>query len=121
MNTLSTERKTSYGVPQGSKLGPILFILFTNELLRVFNQGVAFAYADDIAIVVKHKCLKTAISRMQEEFDKVSQWCHDHGLVINAEKTKLMHIRTPQQPQDTINIYFRNDACPDTKKVKQLR
>lgn len=49
------KENVQYGVPQGSKLGPILFILYTNELLRVFKKGIPFAFADDTAIVVRHR------------------------------------------------------------------
>lgn len=84
------------------------------------KKSTAFAYADDIAIVVKHKCLDTATAIMQEEFDNVSKWCHDQGLVINATKTKIMHIRTPFKPEATINIYHRNDHCPASAKNEAI-
>lgn len=80
------------------------------------KKSTAFAYADDIAIIVKHKCLDTAVATMQDEFNIVSRWCHDQGLVINAVKTKLMHIRMPRQPEVSINIYHQNEDCPTTTK-----
>ncbi|XP_055918544.1 neuropeptide CCHamide-2 receptor-like [Eupeodes corollae] len=61
-------------------------------------------------------CLETAISTMQQEFDEVTRWCHDFGLVINATKTKIMHIRAPNKQKETVNIFFQNPECPTSRK-----
>lgn len=82
----------------------------------MLKKSTVFAYADDLAIIVKHKCINTAVSIMQDEFNSVSRWCHDQGLVINAVKTKLMHIRMPRQPEVSISIHHQNEDCPTTTK-----
>lgn len=110
-DTCSDDTAVLFGVPQGSKLGPILFILFTNELLRVFKHSTPFAFADDTAIVVTHKCLDTATRIMQNEFDKAVEWCHDNGLVLNHAKTKMMHIRGPRHKATRQRINFRSSIC----------
>lgn len=51
---------------------------------------------------------------MQEEFNAAVNWCHDNGLVINASKTKMMHIRSPQFKSTQSKILVKNDACPNT-------
>lgn len=113
----SEEKNVEYGVPQGSNLGPLMFILYTNELLRVFKLSIPFAFADDTAIVVRDRSLESATMIMQNEFDAAVRWCHDNGLVINASKTKLMHIRSPHVKKTDKQIYFRNDLCPITPTV----
>ena len=109
-NSKSKIRKVKYGVPQGSKLGPILFLIHTNKLLTQLNNKIVFSYADDTALVVSNKCLLTARNQMQNTLDQISKWCHDNGLIINAKKTKLMHVRPSyiSPNQDTVIINYRH-------------
>lgn len=100
-----------YGVPQGSKLGPILYIIYANEMINLLKNSNAFAYADDTAIVVSHKCINTATHLMQNELNIISRWCHDNGLIINAAKTKLMHIKPRHFTHTNINIIFHSTDC----------
>lgn len=112
-NSCSTEQIVQYGVPQGSKLGPLLFILYTNELLKCLKNSCTFAYADDTAIVVCHRSIVEAEKIMQAEFHEAAKWCHDNGLVINGSKTKLMHIRSVQHAASEIKIKTFNCTDPD--------
>lgn len=80
-------------------------------MLKQLNSSETFAYADDTAIVVAHEKLESAINIIQSELNIISRWCHDNGLVINAAKTKLMHIKLPSVPSCVINIKFHNYDC----------
>lgn len=110
-NTFSQPTQISYGVPQGSILGPLLFIIYVNDMLSVLKHSTGYQYADDTAIIVTHRELQTAVQTMQSEFNEVVRWCHDNGLIINANKTKLMHIRPPHIPRTHIEIKFHNFEC----------
>ena len=90
---LSDCKSIQYGVPQGSKLGPILYLIFANNLLKNIDCTNVFAYADDTALIVSNYNVKIAASNMQKNVDIIGRWCHDNGLMINISKTKLMHIR----------------------------
>ena len=106
-NTYSEIIDTTHGVPQGSKLGPLLYLIYTNDLLSLLNNSSTFAYADDTAVIVTNKSLISAQRIMQQEFDTLSKWAHDNGLILNVNKTKLMHIR-PGNSSNTSTIIFYN-------------
>lgn len=116
-DNLSEETGIDFGVPQGSKLGPILYIIYSNELINSLKLSKTFAYADDTAIVVAHKDLQTATKLMQHQLDTALKWCHDHGLVINSSKTKLMHIKTPHLPHADIQLKFHSTECIHNNKL----
>lgn len=118
---LSKEIDLNTGVPQGSKLGPILYLIYTNEMLNQIKNSATFAYADDTAIVVSHDDLPTAVQMMQSELDVITRWCHDNGLIINATKTKLMHIRLPHIPKCNINIKFHDTNCLHKNNFSETR
>lgn len=116
-NTLSSQITTNFGVPQGSKLGPILYIIYTNEMVKLLKHSEVFSYADDTAIIVTHKNVKEAEKIMQNEFTELCKWCHDNGLIINSKKTKLMHIRPRHIPNSNIEIKFHDFDCLHNRNV----
>ena len=79
---------TCSGVTQGSNLGPVLFILFFNDVFSVFDSNV-YVYADDLKIarpiISDRDCYC-----LQEDLDKFYQWCNENKLKINISKCKLI-------------------------------
>ncbi len=64
----------SSGVPQGSVVGPILFILYIDDI-QFCSMLISFVlFADDTNILYSHKCLKTLNKIIQLELDKITNW-----------------------------------------------
>ena len=78
------------GIPQGSVLGPILFVLFINDLPDVVNCGVEI-YADDTKIFAK-ATNKSEHDLLQENLDKMYRWSEIWQLTFHPEKCHVMHI-----------------------------
>jgi len=78
------------GVPQGSVLGPVLFLIFINEIdLGIVNW--ILKYADDTKIFSKI-CNKTSSNTLQDDLTKLVQWSLDSQMEFNIQKCKVMHI-----------------------------
>ena len=97
-----------YSVPQGSILGPILFIFFINSLPNVLQKAKVKIYADDVVVYVSHVDPKVAKSTLQEELHRVDKLCSTVGLTINTNKTKWLWYGSAQKlkkcPKASIKI-----------------
>lgn len=93
-NTCSNKMSIKYGVPQGSTLGPLLFILYINDLPLYMKNCCFDLYADDSTMHLSGKCFQTLQSLVQEDLNNVEQWCGDNNMFINPNKTKYMVIGT---------------------------
>ena len=90
----SNNQSVLCGVPQGSVLGPLFFILYVNDVKNAVKSADIQLYADDTVIYVSGKNTVDAISKVQPELDKFSKWCTENKLSLNVSKTKLMTFGT---------------------------
>ena len=80
----------TYGVPQGSVLGPKLFLLYINDLTHVIQNCKFFLYADDIVLFkeMDKNQVARSFTLLQEDVTAVANWCKVNELTINLSKTK---------------------------------
>ena len=86
----SIEMNVTTGVPQGSILGPLLFLLYINDIENCSDILSFVLYADDTNAFYSNSCLKTLSSTMQNEMNKVVKWLNANKLSINSSKTKFV-------------------------------
>ena len=91
-----------FGTPQGSCLGPLLFLLFTNDLYQNIHHSNAILFADDTTLYKSHRNVRYLKWCVEEDLKTISDWFKANKLTLNLDKTAY--------------IYFgnsRNESKPD--------
>ena len=97
-STVSSFRPLNKGVPQGSVLGPLLFILFTGDIAAGLDPGVQhIVYADDLQVYIQGRLdeIKSVLQRLTINAARVADWAVENELQLNMSKTKVIVFGTP--------------------------
>lgn len=87
----SSRANINKGVPQGSILGPLFFIIFTNDVHKCFNgTGYSLLYADDTNTLVSDIDLYKMIDKCNKISNNFNKYCTNNGLILNSQKTALI-------------------------------
>ena len=89
-NAASNFEKTNFGVAQGSKLGPLLFIIYMNDIFNLKINGNLQLYADDSSITYIADNINSMHEMIVEDTDKITSWFRNNSLVLHADKTKIL-------------------------------
>lgn len=86
---LSRVINVTSGVPQGSHLGPILFVLYLNDLPSCVRSSNILMYADDVKLFLPVSKINDSLL-LQEDFCRLSKWCKVNDMSLNLKKCKVM-------------------------------
>jgi hypothetical protein len=89
-NVCSDRELITCGVPQGSILGPLLFLLYINDIAHVSDKLYSILFADDSNMFCTGNNINTLISTMNSELDKIIDWLNINKLSLNVEKSNYM-------------------------------
>ena len=78
------------GIPQGSILGPLMFIIFVNDMPDVVKYCTVNQYADDITVYTSDKSPYAVGSALEDDLERISGWIRANSLMMNVAKTQLM-------------------------------
>ena len=122
-NCKSEKLDVTCGVPQSSILGPLLFILYINDIVNTSNMLQFILFADDTTILFSDKDISSKIDLINTELKEVTNWFKTNKLSVNASKTNFMIMGTTHQtskPKNNIKVILDNVELSRVNKTKFL-
>lgn len=117
----SKTKRLKSGVPQGSILGPLLFIVYINDIFSSFTNCKWVGYADDTALFFSGVKPDGLVSLANDALAEVSAWSKRNSLKINTKKTQAIIFRTRNRVIElTKKLYLDNDEISVVREIKAL-
>lgn len=119
--SMSERQKIKIGIPQGTVIGPILFIIYLNSLLNMDIGGLAVSYADDTALVFDGGSWEEAKGRVVTGLGRVKNWLETFRLTLNLEKTRYIAFSlTGANRPDFADILIGDSRIVAVHQIKYL-
>lgn len=112
-DSYSTPLPVTMGVPQGTVLGPILFLLYINNIFNIDGlNGLLVSYADDTAVIFTGKTWEETIFNAEQGLQKLFSWLSSNLLSLNVDKTKFITFTSTITDQPSISrIKIHKFSC----------
>ena len=86
---VTAKRELVCGVPQGSPISPLLFLLYMAELMRSGTPGLRFSYADDIGILGFGRTIGESAAAAQDEVNNLLDWARNNAVAFDTDKSEV--------------------------------
>ena len=116
-SSLSGKRQLNIGVPQGSVLGPILFLLYVNDINMHVDLGACNLYADDTLVYCSANNINELQECTQQFVTAIKEWYDNNRLVINVSKSSIMVDTTKQR--EAFDNLLNIDVCLGVGRIDQ--
>ena len=118
---LSDNKHNEYGVPQGSVLGPLLFIIFINDFHQAIKSSAVHHFADDTNLLLIDKSLKKINKYINKDLKYATDWIRANKLSLNTSKTEIILFKTKNKVVTKhLNFRVSGQKIELSKSVKYL-
>ena len=118
-NIYSDKLALTTGVPQGSSLGPLLFMVYINDLPDILLYCKYLPFADDTVLYLGRKDEGTVYTEMQLDLDAVHAWCNNNQITLNQAKTEYIRFsfrKITRYPEPSLKFGDSNISKTDSYK-----
>lgn len=120
----SAPLKVIFGVPQGSVLGPLLFLIYINDIVNCSSDGEFVLFADDTNIFISGKTLEETYSKANKLLQSLTQYMYANKLHINMSKCCYIHFKPKSkitdQPYPNFQLVINNTVIKQVRYAKFL-
>jgi hypothetical protein len=120
-NHNSSLKPMNFGVPQGSVLGPLLFLIYINDLHKAIHFSTARHFADDTNLLISSHSLKQLKKHLNIDLKILTTWLKANKISLNSSKTEILIFKNPNKPMNyDLKLILDGRRLYPSKYVKYL-
>ena len=112
----SSFQSITCGIPQGSNIGPLLFVLYVDDLTNVLNHCKVSLYADDTCIYVENKNVNALVNNLNDDLSAINKWLGKNKLALNVKKCEFLLVGS----RNRIRKIDVPDVCIGINVIKRV-